>query len=289
MKPTPPPAPQANDNVQAEQADNSPKYSLGAWGAVIPPSAVPVNNNTEVSTREEHKRLLREAGCASDIFTACTPEELHAIADAELEEMTKTRPTQRGFELLKTWRDFHLDMICCPEYNRPWVKYFHREATEELEQGEGMFHQRITVKMKVDEVFKKAIYHNSPQAQLEKAIDDWTLEDLMKMPYLEPMKELLCKPDDTAPAAKQDKPPKERKQPYSATVQKEFANMWSAARAQQKKPPLVRDFLAANKVRLQAIGVNSQADVKRIKDSVRKAGLVTPWNKRNNSGKRRQA
>ena len=194
-EPRPTTATKADGNAQEAQADYSPKYSLGAWGVVVPPSAVPVNINTELPTQEEHKRLLREAGCASDIFTARTPEELHAIADAELVEMTKTPPTQRGFELLKSWRDFRLEMIRCAEYNRPWVKYIHRDANEILEIGEGMFHQRITVKMKVDEVFKAAIYRNSPQAQLEKAIDDWSLEALMTMPYLEPMKE-KCIPDD---------------------------------------------------------------------------------------------
>jgi len=92
-----------------------------------------------------------------------------------------------------------------------------------------------------------------------------------------------------APGAKKPKQPKERKQPYSANAQQAFANLWNAAREQLGMPPLVRNFLENNKERLRAIGVESQTDVKRIKDAARHARLLKKWNKRKSSGKKRQA
>ena len=92
-----------------------------------------------------------------------------------------------------------------------------------------------------------------------------------------------------APAAKQAARAKERAKPFSANALQEFARLWNAARERLGMPPLVRNFLAENKERLRAIGVESQTDVKRIKDAARKAGLIPRWHKRKSSGKKRQA
>ena len=92
-----------------------------------------------------------------------------------------------------------------------------------------------------------------------------------------------------APAAKQAARAKERAKPFSAKDRQEFARLWNGDRTRLGKPPLVRNFLADNRERLRAIGVESQTDVKRIKDAARKAGLMPMWHKRKSSGKKRQA
>lgn len=92
-----------------------------------------------------------------------------------------------------------------------------------------------------------------------------------------------------APAAQQAARAKERAKPFSAKDRQEFARLWNGDRTRLGKPPLVRNFLAENKERLRAVGVESQTDVKRIKDAARKAGLMPTWHKRKSSGKKRQA
>ena len=80
--------------------------------------------------------------------------------------------------------------------------------------------------------------------------------------------------------------------PFSVTAQTRFAELWTAARNEQGRPPYARDFLAEYAEALKKIGVFTTADVHRIRDCVSKNGLLTPWNKARkrakSGGKRRQ-
>ena len=79
-----------------------------------------------------------------------------------------------------------------------------------------------------------------------------------------------------------------RREPYNSTYQKKFADMWNAETLSINKPPLVRNFLEKHKEALATWGVKTTAEVKRIKDAARKAGLINKRNRRKSSGKSRQ-
>ena len=158
--PRPTTATQADGNAQEAQADHSDAPSAGTeWR---PP------------TQEEHKRLLREAGCASDIFTARTPEELHAIADAELEEMTTKPMPQHGEELLESWVLFNDEMMCWEINDCPMIHYLHRDATDDfVSPGK----DNVRLQDKIEDTLKTALFHclnagGKPEM--------WTLEQLLQ-------------------------------------------------------------------------------------------------------------
>lgn len=293
-EPRPTTATKAAGNAQEAQADQADAPSAATeWR---PP------------TQEEHKRLLREAGCASDIFTARTPKELREIANAELKEMKAKPMTQRGEELLESWVLFNDEMMCREINDCLAIHYLHRDATDDfVSPGK----DNVRLQDKIEDTLKTALFHCLNAGGKPK---DWTLVQLLQKhktegrPTNQPqwaktLDEAMQRLADRvklaeappamlaahiAPAAKQPKQPKERKQPYSANVQQAFANLWNAAREQLGMPPLVRNFLENNKERLRAIGVESQTDVKRIKDAARKAGLIARWKQRKRSGKQRQ-
>lgn len=125
-------------------------------------------------TQNEHRKHLREAECESDIFTARTPEELHAIADAELVEMTKTTPTRHGRLLLLSWIAFRKEMMCRHINSNPWIKYRYRDASDDLvKRG----YSNISLQEKVQAVLKKALF-KSLKAGGE--IEGWSLEELIE-------------------------------------------------------------------------------------------------------------
>ena len=171
------------------------------------------------------------------------------------------------------------------------AKTFNDRQDIRIEAGDGvhilakleLYHQQVA-KLYEKEVNKAETQAREADRELDKKAKLATIKLAEAIPAIPAMMA-----QQAAPAAKQAARAKERAKPFSANALQEFARLWNAARERLGMPPLVRNFLAENKERLRAIGVESQTDVKRIKDAARKAGLIPRWHKRKSSGKKRQA
>lgn len=128
--------------------------------------------------QEEHKKQLRLVGCESDIFTARTPEELHAIADTELEAMQENPMTERGQKLLESWVKFRNEMMCKSINKNAWIRYQNRDATDDYTRPR---FPNVRLQDKIAETLKTALFYRLGFDERGKFLKDFTLEGLWEV------------------------------------------------------------------------------------------------------------
>lgn len=136
-----------------------------------------MNGKLMVRTREtdthNHRMMLRSLGCYSDIFTACTPEDLHEIADNELDAVTSHPLTKFTLELFRSWTRYMDEMRCMSVNESQWIMYRNRDACDDLVRTGCV---NVGLYEKIEDTHKKMLYLCF---RVPGSIDMWSVDSLL--------------------------------------------------------------------------------------------------------------